>query len=93
MNKSKPWSYSSYGCDKCYYEGYTPCPEHHPVAEPVEVIETEESLAAKIQVLEEVLDRIEHFEMPEMPLQEKADYYRDIVGNMLADCKVKLIEL
>jgi hypothetical protein len=63
-------------------------PDHHP--EPCEKKESEETLTAKIDVLTEVIERIEKFEMPEQPLQERSDYYRDIVGNMLADCKRKL---
>ncbi len=89
--KNMNWVYSRYDCDKCNYEGCVPCPDHHP--EPCEKKESEETLTAKIDVLTEVIERIEKFEMPEQPLQERSDYYRDIVGNMLADCKVKLIEL
>ena len=54
---------------------------------------SEETLTAKIDVLSDVIERFNNFQMPEQPLQEKSAYLMDIVGNMLADYRVKLIEL
>jgi hypothetical protein len=49
-------------------------------------------LTVKIAVLEDVLDRMNRLEMPEQPLCDRSEIYRDIVAGMLLDCQTELIE-
>lgn len=44
-------------------------------------------LTVQINLLEDILNRFENFQMPEAPLEEKDVYYKCIVANMLADYK------
>lgn len=49
-------------------------------------------LTAKIAVLENVLDRMNRLEMPEQPLCDRNEIYKDIVAGMLLDCQTELIQ-